>query len=62
MYTYKYVKTTLGGKLSNAGYKETINHNAADDWRLIQILPIKYNCDGRPIEFEIIFEKHLANK
>lgn len=55
------MKTTLGGKLSNAAYKETINHNAADDWRLIQIFPIKYNCDGRPIEFEIIFEKQLVN-
>ncbi len=57
MYEYKYVETTLGGFFTSPQHREIINEHAAEGWKLVQVLPLRYNGHGKPTEYEIIFEK-----
>lgn len=57
MYQYKFVKATLGGFFEEANHREIINQHAQEGWRLVQVLPKEYNGHGKPISYEIIFEK-----
>jgi Domain of unknown function (DUF4177) len=59
MYEYNYVQIDLnvGGNLKD-NHKEIINQYALEGWKLIQIIPISYNVDGKPFKFEAIFEKN----
>ena len=57
MYEYKFVEVSLGGLFTEATYQETIEEFALKGWRLVQLLPTKYNSHGKPTAFEIIFEK-----
>lgn len=59
MYEYKFVKTSLGGLFSSPKHRETINHYASEGWRLVQVLPTKYDGHGKPSDYEIIFEKPI---
>jgi hypothetical protein len=59
MYEYKYVSATLGGFMTNANHHEIIDDNAKDGWRLVEVLPTSYNLDGKPIKYEIIFERTI---
>lgn len=59
MYEYKYVECTLGGFFTDANHHEIIDEHAKEGWRLIQVLPLYYNSQGRPTAYEIIFERKL---
>ena len=69
MYKYKIVK--LGLKQSGLkgfvefeieDHNEIIDKHAEEGWKVVQILPIKYNTtNGAPMEFEIIFERGVDN-
>lgn len=61
MYEYGYVSTSLGGFFSKATHRETINAYAREGWRLVQVLPTNYNEDGKPGEYEIIFERVIPD-
>ncbi|UKS29054.1 DUF4177 domain-containing protein [Paenibacillus sp. HWE-109] len=60
MYEYKYVETSLGGFFSSAKHRETIDENAKEGWRLVQVLPTNYNGHGKPMAYEIIFERLIS--
>ncbi|MGZ9583061.1 DUF4177 domain-containing protein [Paenibacillus marinisediminis] len=57
MYEYKYVETSLGGFIKSATHRETIDENAKDGWKLVQVLPTNYDSYGKPKAYEIIFER-----
>ncbi|WP_422484943.1 DUF4177 domain-containing protein [Gudongella sp. DL1XJH-153] len=57
MYEYKYVQATLGGFFTETNHRDIIDKYSKEGWRLVQVLPIKYNGHGKPTDFEIIFEK-----
>ncbi|KAB2334407.1 DUF4177 domain-containing protein [Cytobacillus depressus] len=57
MYEYKFVETKLGGFFSSPTHRETIVTHASEGWRLVQVLPLKYNGHGKPMEYKIIFER-----
>ncbi|MCS7459420.1 DUF4177 domain-containing protein [Paenibacillus doosanensis] len=57
MYEYKYVETSLGGIFTSAKHRETIDENAKEGWKLVQVLPTNYNGYGKPTSYEIIFER-----
>lgn len=57
MYEYKFVETSIGGLFSDAMYREAIEEHAKNGWRLVQILPTRYNGHGKPTGHEIIFER-----
>lgn len=59
MYQYKFVKATLGGFFEEENHRDIINQHAQDGWRLVQVLPSGYKGHGKPINFEIIFEKKV---
>jgi hypothetical protein len=59
MYQYKFVKATLGGFFTEANHHEIIKQHAEEGWRLVQVLPSQYNTNGKPIDYEIIFEKKI---
>jgi hypothetical protein len=59
MYQYKYVKTQLGNFFENADHHEIIDYHAKEGWRFVQVLANHYNGEGKPSEFEIIFEKEV---
>lgn len=61
MYEYKYVETALGGFFSSPTHRETINTYAREGWRLVQVLPLKYNGHGKPMDYEIIFERQVQD-
>ena len=61
MYQYKYVNATLGGFFSVANHHEIIDEHAKEGWRLVQVLSIEYNGHGKPIDYEIIFERKIDN-
>ncbi|WP_201715698.1 DUF4177 domain-containing protein [Rossellomorea arthrocnemi] len=60
MYEYAYVQTSLGGFFTEPKHREIIEEYAADGWRLVQVLPLKYNGHGKPTDYEIIFERSLS--
>ncbi|WP_145160624.1 MULTISPECIES: DUF4177 domain-containing protein [Paenibacillus] len=57
MYKYIFVETDLGGFFREATHHETIAEYAKNGWRLVQVLPTNYNGQGKPTDYEIIFEK-----
>jgi len=59
MYEYKHVQATLGGFFKEANHREIINEHAKQGWRLVQVLPMYYNSHGKPMEYEIIFERKI---
>lgn len=59
MYEYKYVATTLGGFFTEATHHDTIDKYAKEGWRLVQVLPMYYNGNGKPTDYEIIFEREI---
>lgn len=59
MYEYKYVETTLGGFFADANHYEVIEKYAKEGWKLIQVLPMYYNSNGKPTKYEIIFEREV---
>lgn len=59
MYEYKYVESTLGGFFSEANHHEIIDECAKNGWRLVQVLPMYYNSNGKPTKYEIIFEREV---
>jgi Domain of unknown function (DUF4177) len=61
MYEYKYVQTTLGGFFTDPQHRGIINEHAEEGWRLVQVLPFKYNGHGKPTDYEIIFERVLVS-
>ncbi|WP_041964356.1 DUF4177 domain-containing protein [Mesobacillus selenatarsenatis] len=61
MYEYIFVETSLGGFFSSATHRETIIEYAADGWRLVQVLPLEYNGNGKPRSYEIIFERLIQD-
>ena len=62
MYEYKYVQATLGGIFTKANHHELIDEHAKKGWRLVQVLPLYYNSNGKPTEYEIIFERKIVEK
>jgi aspartyl/asparaginyl-tRNA synthetase len=58
MYTYKAIKVKLNGWVNEKmDYSKIINREAADGWRLVQIvIPPNRGYIG---EYEIIFEKEI---
>jgi hypothetical protein len=62
MYEYKFVTTSLGGFFTDAEHRETIEEHARAGWRLVQVLPLKYNGHGKPTEYEIIFERPVERE
>lgn len=46
----------------------SINQNAIIDkyakegWRLVQVFPMNYNSHGKPMEYEVIFERKIDDK
>lgn len=56
MFQYEYVEATLGGFFTNANHHEIIDKYAKEGWRLVQVLPMYYNSQGKPTDYEIIFE------
>lgn len=60
MYEYKYVEATLGGFFTEANHHEIIDEHARDGLRLVQVLPLYYNSNGKPTEYEIIFERKIG--
>ena len=59
MYEYKYVDATLGGFFTEANHHEAIDQYAKEGWKLVQVLPMKYNGQGKPTQYEIIFERQV---
>lgn len=59
MYEYKYIDTNLGGFFTSANHHEIIDKYTKEGWRLVQVLPTCYSSHGKPIEFEIIFEREV---
>lgn len=59
MYEYKYVKATLGSFFTEANHHEIIDKHAKEGWKLAQVLPMYYNSNGKPTEYEIIFERKI---
>jgi len=59
MFEYKYVGTNLGGFFTKANHHEIIDKYAKEGWRMAQVLPMNYNSDGKPTEYEIIFERKI---
>lgn len=57
MYEYTFIKTSLGGFFTSPKHREVIEEYAIEGWRLVQVLPTKFNGNGAPLEYEIIFEK-----
>jgi hypothetical protein len=62
MYEYTYNETSLGGFFSEATHRETITQYAKEGWRLVQVLPTNYNGQGKPTDYEIIFERPVVAK
>ncbi|RKN77051.1 DUF4177 domain-containing protein [Paenibacillus ginsengarvi] len=62
MYEYKYVDTTLGGMFTESMYRQAIDDHAKDGWRLVQVLPTRYNGHGKPTAYEIIFERKVKEE
>lgn len=61
MYQYKYEEATLGGFFTEPNHHEIIDENAKKGWRLVQVLPLRYNGNGKPTEYEIIFERKIED-
>lgn len=59
MFEYKYVNATLGGFFTEANHHEIIDQYAKEGWRLVQVLPMYYNSNGKPTDYEIIFERKI---
>jgi hypothetical protein len=59
MYEYNYVEATLGGFFTEANHHEIIDEYAKKGWRLVQVLPMYYNSNGKPTDYEIIFERKI---
>lgn len=59
MYEYKYAECRLGGFFSEANHHEIIEQYAMGGWRLVQVLPMYYNSNGKPTDYEIIFERKI---
>ncbi|MFC5528336.1 DUF4177 domain-containing protein [Cohnella yongneupensis] len=60
MYEYIFVETSLGGFFTSATHQETIQKYAQEGWRLVQVLPTHYNGQGKPTDYEIIFERQIS--
>ncbi|WP_339280116.1 DUF4177 domain-containing protein [Lysinibacillus sp. FSL P2-0066] len=60
MYAYKFVQTQLGSFFQESTYRKTIEEYAKQGWRLVQVLPIAYKGQGKPTDYEIIFERLLS--
>ncbi|WP_346726701.1 DUF4177 domain-containing protein [Bacillus suaedaesalsae] len=45
--------------MTSPKHRETINQYAASGWRLVQILPLRYDGHGKPLEHELIFERPI---
>ena len=58
MYQYKYLEL-IGFSKSQSEYHKVIDDNAKTGWRFVQLLPTSYNMDGRPLNYEVIFEKEI---
>lgn len=65
MYEYKFekviVELTSIFSRNDPNYKEVVQEYAKAGWRLVQILEIEHNMDGRPLEYEAIFERKVEN-
>lgn len=65
MYEYKYVDVILESvglfSKKKSDYREIIDSHAKEGWRFVQLIPKCYNSDGRPWEFEVIFEKEVSD-
>ena len=59
MYEYMYVEATLGGFFTDANHHEIIDQNAKEGWRLVQVVPMYYNSNGKPTQYEIILEREV---
>jgi hypothetical protein len=59
MYEYNYVEATLGGFFTEANHHEIIDKYAKEGWKLVQVLPMYYNSNGKPTDYEIIFERKI---
>ncbi|KAA0549822.1 DUF4177 domain-containing protein [Bacillus sp. BGMRC 2118] len=59
MYEYKFASTSLGGLFTSPKHREAIAKHAAEGWRLVQVLPLKYDGHGIPLEHELIFEGYF---
>jgi hypothetical protein len=57
MYEYKYVEATTDGFFTEDNHQEIIDEHAKAGWKLVQVLPMGYNANGRPTKYEIIFER-----
>ncbi|MWV43339.1 DUF4177 domain-containing protein [Paenibacillus sp. HJL G12] len=62
MYEYIFVECFLGGIFSSATHHETIAEYAQKGWRLVQVLPTHYNGQGKPTDYEIIFERPITDQ
>ena len=63
MYKYKYVEVNLDlvGSSIKSNHHELIDQYAEEGWRLVSLVPISYNNDGKPLKFEIVFEKKIKD-
>ena len=61
MYEYKFVEISSVGLSSVPEHKETINVQAFEGWKLVQVLPTKYTAYGRPLSYEAIFEREIRD-
>lgn len=63
MYEYNYADVNLeiigGWSKSDSNYHEIIDEYAKKGWRFVQLIPVSYNYDGKPVKFEIIFEREI---
>lgn len=59
MYEYKYVEATLGSFFTDSNHHEIIDKYAKEGYKLIQVLPNVYNGQGKPTQYEIIFERQV---
>jgi hypothetical protein len=62
LYEYIFVEASPGGFFSEATHQQTIAEYAQKGWRLIQVLATDYNMEGKPRQYEIIFERPQSEK
>jgi hypothetical protein len=57
MYEYVFVDTYLNGFFREDTHGDIIEQYATKGYRFVQLVPIKYNNYGKPIQYQLIFER-----
>lgn len=59
MYEYRFVEATIRSLFTQDNHQDLINDYAKQGWRLVQVLYMNHNMDGRPMKCEVIFEREI---